>query len=267
MASFMLVTDLDGTLCGDTAATHRFNKLWKAICKTQQSKLVYNTGRSFDNFCKNVTDVRVPDVFIGGVGTELLTFQDGLLSQPVSNHEWEKHLRHGWDKERLVELVTQYTDESCVVDEEGSRTPFKYSIICTQLAVVRRLQANATAQFERKGLKVRIAVCSSAVHLGEELLHIDFLPVNAGKGEATKFIAQALGFGLSQTVVAGDSGNDITMFEVPEINGILVGNSKAELVEWCSAHPCQSRYHARQAYALGVLEGLAHYGFVHEHVC
>lgn len=88
------------------------------------------------------------------------------------------------------------------------------------------------------------------------------LPMQAGKGTATSFVLQQLGFAPEDVCVAGDSGNDAAMFEVAGIKGILVGNAKPELVAHCEAHPCSDHYHAEGQHAAGILEGLAHHCFL-----
>lgn len=41
---------------------------------------------------------------------------------------------------------------------------------------------------------------------------VDMLPANAGKGAATTWARQQLGFTEQQTMVAGDGANDLPMF-------------------------------------------------------
>ncbi len=44
---------------------------------------------------------------------------------------------------------------------------------------------------------------------------IDVLPARAGKGSAAEYVRQKLGMEHANTVVAGDSGNDIGMLLMP----------------------------------------------------
>ena len=62
---------------------------------------------------------------------------------------------------------------------------------------------------------------------------------------------------LRDVVVAGDTGNDSSMFLLPDVKGIVVENALPELL---SAALNQQTFVARSAMADGVLEGLAHFG-------
>jgi sucrose-6-phosphatase len=66
----------------------------------------------------------------------------------------------------------------------------------------------------------------------------------------------------SRTVVCGDSGNDIALFQNGQERGIIVGNARSELLQWHLANPNPNRYMAKAHCAAGILEGLAHFGFL-----
>ena len=88
---------------------------------------------------------------------------------------------------------------------------------------------------------------------------LDFLPIRSGKGGAVRYLAEALGMPASAVVTSGDTGNDLDMMR-PELGfrGIAVGNSAPELAEYREPNV----YHAEQAYAAGIREGLVHYGWL-----
>ena len=115
---------------------------------------------------------------------------------------------------------------------------------------------------------------------------VDVLPARAGKGNAIAHLltTAASPAGLSapplrlaltpstRVVVCGDSGNDIDMFEltilgaVPgfQIDGIAPSNAMPELAQYlAAAGPKGGRsFRAGSRCAAGVLEGLAHLGFL-----
>ena len=69
------------------------------------------------------------------------------------------------------------------------------------------------------------------------------IPYLAGKGRALQFALERLGFdeGLKRSVlVAGDSGNDVSMFECGH-RGIVVRNATAELVDYLTLRKSKSK--------------------------
>lgn len=59
---------------------------------------------------------------------------------------------------------------------------------------------------------------------------VDLLPLNGGKLTGSLFVMEELGFATSETVVAGDSGNDAEMFLCPQFCGICVRNAQPDFV-------------------------------------
>jgi hydroxymethylpyrimidine pyrophosphatase-like HAD family hydrolase len=60
-------------------------------------------------------------------------------------------------------------------------------------------------------------------------------------------------------VVAGDSLEDLSLFET-DLRGVVVGNAEVALKQ--RAADLESAFLARKAGAGGILEGLAHHGFL-----
>jgi hydroxymethylpyrimidine pyrophosphatase-like HAD family hydrolase len=80
-APVMLVTDLDGTLVGDTpeadAATSAFRDYWDSHARLAGGVLVFNTGRSIGQVMSLLRDKAAhmphPDVIVTAVGTKIFT--------------------------------------------------------------------------------------------------------------------------------------------------------------------------------------------------
>ena len=87
---------------------------------------------------------------------------------------------------------------------------------------------------------------------------LDILPSGTDKGSAIQWLAARLGIALDEVVVAGDTGNDIRMFQLPDVRGIVVGNALPELKAITERE--DRFYLAREEIADGVLEGLRHFG-------
>jgi sucrose-phosphate synthase len=71
-------------------------------------------------------------------------------------------------------------------------------------------------------------------------------------------VAECLGVAPERVIVAGDSANDLVMFEAAE-RGIVVGNAREELRS--RIDPSRA-YVARASYAAGMLEALAHWQLI-----
>jgi hydroxymethylpyrimidine pyrophosphatase-like HAD family hydrolase len=90
---------------------------------------------------------------------------------------------------------------------------------------------------------------------------VDAMPAAGGKGNATTFVRKAMGFPEERTVVAGDSGNDIAMFEAGKERGVIVGNAEGTIREWYQQSSSSCTYFASTFSAGGIMEGLRHFGF------
>merc|ERR1711941_252945 len=92
----------------------------------------------------------------------------------------------------------------------------------------------------------------------------DMLPANSGKGTATTWVRQHLGFMEERTVVAGDGANDLPMFfGAGRERGIIVGNAEEKLVGRHKHEPRAEHYWAEGFHAAdGIVEGLRHFGLV-----
>ena len=90
---------------------------------------------------------------------------------------------------------------------------------------------------------------------------VDILPVNANKGKAIKYIQTELGIANHKTLVCGDSGNDISMFQ-QQTFGVIVSNAQSELIEWYKANADERHYFANNSYANGILEALQKFDFL-----
>jgi sucrose-6F-phosphate phosphohydrolase len=77
-----------------------------------------------------------------------------------------------------------------------------------------------------------------------------------------QFLRQKCKFAAEQTVVCGDSGNDIALFAVGNERGIIVGNAHSELLQWHNQNPADYRYLAQNFCAAGIMEGLNYFSFL-----
>lgn len=232
----LLISDVDNTLLGDDAALARLAE-WLESARPGL-RLVYSSGRFVDSVLESVREslLPMPDAISGGVGTELRRLPE---DSPFAG--WYERF-DGWDagavRGALAELP-ELAPQPAVLQSAWKVSYYAYDASGDLLrAVAKRL--------EEAGCKSRVIYSSRR--------DLDVLPAAAGKGEAARFLAEVWGFSREQVMVAGDSGNDLAMFE-QGFRGIVVGNAHEELKSLAG----DGVFHAEGEYAAGVLEGLSHW--------
>lgn len=237
-------TDLDGTLLGNPEATRRFKVTWESLDPAARPLLVYNSGRLVADLRRFVANGTLPeaDYCIGGVGTQIYDVRAGTFLD-----EFHTHLASGWDLDRVRAVLAQFPSTRPQPDE--FQHAFKSSWFLERAS--RRVIRDLRAQLAAAGLDVNVVYSSSR--------DLDILPRNATKGGALVWLAARLGVPLDAILVAGDTGNDASMFRLPGVRGIIVENAQPELFEATVDIPV---YTSRQIIAEGVLDGLCHYGVV-----
>lgn len=267
----VLATDLDGTLAhGSDAARDR---LMEALRAAGDATLIYVTGRSpaAARSLTAATPLPEPDVLIADVGTSVLR---GLGPERVE--EIEAELDRRWPgaeavRERLagldalveqevlaprrvsywIEPVRQSAEPVSGADPYAARPPADPTLGAEAEALARRVADAAADRLD--GLGVDVVVSAN--------VFLDVLPGGVDKGSTLRRVLSWLGAGEEACVVAGDSLNDLALFETG-LRGIVVGNCEPALrrrvaeLEWV--------YQARGEGATGVLEGLRYHGVVSE---
>ena len=232
---YMLVSDIDGTLLGDDAALGRFADWYQE--HQRHLRLVYNSGRFVDSIQELVraTDLPKPDAMIGGVGTQIRVSENGQLK------EWPE-TSGAWDPVKVRVAVLRLAGIQPQPPE--AQTDFKVSFYAEDLDTARlvELQRDLMAL----GLSVEVIYSSNR--------DLDILPGGVNKGSASKHLAAHWDIPPNHVAVAGDTGNDESMF-LQGFRGIVVGNAQEELKTLDSPDV----YHAPRAFADGVVDGLTHW--------
>ena len=238
----LFCSDLDGTLVGDDAATERFRAAWQAT--KAPPLLVYSSGRLIDDMRALLDKVPLPppDFLIGGVGTMMFD-----VAAAAHVDAFAHSLSEGWDLSEVERVLTDVPGAIRQPAEFLHDRKSSWYLHDAEPAAIAAIGAELAAS----GLRAQI-VYSSARDL-------DVIPAAAAKGAALDWLCRHVGVELTAAIVAGDTGNDATMFKLPGIRGILVGNALPELVE---ASAGAETFHAREAAADGVLEGLRHFGVI-----
>jgi len=235
--TWLLVSDIDDTLTGNR---EDLNRLWQNF-KPHRSriKLALNSSRPAESVDKTLREYFPgdfqADAIITGLGTEIRLGRSWLES-------WQNRFAE-WPDKDIRKLVKELGYEP---HDEIFQTKGKASF-----AVPGKDRADDVLErLRREGFEFKFIFSGTS--------DLDILAPAAGKDAAMRHLAQYLEIGKSHTVAAGDSGNDLALFEAAA-KAIAVGNARRELVE---AMPKEKTYHARGYHAAGVLEGLIALGLL-----
>jgi sucrose-6-phosphatase len=248
---FLLVTDLDNTLIGDDRATIALNQNLASLnadIEQENLVLVYATGRSlvsYKDLCyefllRTGEALLDPHYLVAGVGSE-------IYRKNTLDRDWANHISSDWERQAIATLASSIPE--LLPQAETEQNQWKLSYLVKSKDNFATIQ-NLKRQLNQAGLKAQIIFSSDR--------DLDILPRNSGKGKAVTYLRERLGIDMKQTLVCGDSGNDITMFEQKTL-GVIVQNSQHELLEWHQLHSYPQHYVSQKGYAWGILEAIAHF--------
>jgi len=232
----VLATDLDGTLlAGSAEARRQVRELFSG--GLEGAILVFVTGRGLESVIPLLSDptIPTPHYIIADVGSTIV---------------------HGHDL-RPVEPLHH---------ETAARWPGSHAVV-KALAGFPWLQRQSVPQERRCSFLSSEAGMTPALRaavdaLGCDLLfsagrYLDVLPRGVAKGSALRRLAEAAGFDPTHIVVAGDTLNDLSLFEAG-FKGIAVGGAEPALV--ARVRRMKQAYIAEGEGCDGILDGLAHHG-------
>ncbi|MCC5639732.1 sucrose-phosphate phosphatase [Nostoc sp. CHAB 5844] len=248
MKPFLFVTDLDHTLVGNDEALVELNQILSQHRQEYGTKIVYATGRSPVLYRELQVEKNLiePDALVCSVGTEIY-----LNNSDTPDAGWSDILSPGWNRELVFSVAKSFPELEPQPDSE--QRPFKVSFFVKQ-EFADKILPEIETKLQKYGLNIKL-IYSSGIDL-------DIVPRSSDKGQAMQFLRQKWQFAAEQTVVCGDSGNDIALFAVGNERGIIVGNARPELLQWHTEYPTDYRYLAQGDCAGGILEGLKYFGFL-----
>ncbi|HNQ76440.1 MAG TPA: HAD-IIB family hydrolase [Pseudothauera hydrothermalis] len=204
----LLATDLDGTfLAGDPDNRQR---LYALISAHPQIKLVFVTGRGLESVLPVLADPTIPkpDYLICDVGA---TVVDGRSLQPVQPLQTEIEAR--WPGERAVADAMARFD---ALERQEVPQQRRCSYFCSADAVSDEIR--------------RIADELGCDVLYSADMYLDILPRGVNKGSTLHGLVAHLGVHPDEVLVAGDTLNDLSMYEAG-FKGVCVGESEPALLE------------------------------------
>ncbi|HMN25495.1 MAG: HAD-IIB family hydrolase [Ignavibacteriaceae bacterium] len=238
----MIVSDIDYTLLGDDVALSNFKKTLKQM--PQNIGFGVATGRVVESAIEAIkkNKISMPDFFITSVGSEIYYKRKDEL---VYSTGWDAHISHLWNRERIVELLSQFG--FLKYQEKQNQRKFKISYYTSDnpknINKVKQLLVD-------KKIK-----CSFIFSHGQFL---DILPYRASKGKAIRYLAYRWNIPFEKVLVAGDSGNDMEMLK-GELLGVVVANYSPELENLKGSRRI---YFSDKNFAAGIIDGINHYNFI-----
>jgi sucrose-6F-phosphate phosphohydrolase len=211
--------------------------------------LVVSTGRRLEQVIQGVAEEGLPgpDAVICQVGTEIYLPPLGERSAPMS--AWRDRLLADYSRDEAVAFLEGI--EGLLMQPDIYNTELKTSCYLDRCPDPNEAAATIVQRVEPQADRYQVVWSS-----GRDL---DILPAASGKGKAIRFLIEQQGLDPMRVVVAGDTGNDASMFlEFDE--GVVVANAQPELLQLARELGEGRVYCARRPHAGGVEEGLEHYG-------
>jgi HAD superfamily hydrolase (TIGR01484 family) len=264
-----LATDLDGTFLGGSDAERAALYQWLQALREQQPQdltLIFVTGRDLP-FIRSLVAAGVvprPDYVIGDVGT---TIAGGPEIEPLPALETDIAAR--WTRGAASADQVREELRALLAGEPGLReqdAPFRYRL--SYWYEPAQLAPTTLPKIEAAGYD---ALLSAGIYL-------DVLPRGVSKGPTLRRLIAHLGLLPQDLLVAGDTLNDLSLFETG-LRGVAVGNSEPALLERLQALepieegslkngllppivPPQRIYRSPRPGAAGILDAVHHHGFV-----
>lgn len=233
--NLILATDLDGTFLGGSEKQR--DCLYRDLAARDDVTLIFVTGRDIDFVAELIQRPGMPRprYIIGDVGTSVF---EGEALKPVA--ELEAPIAARWaDANGKVEAL--------LADEPGltlQNTRFRHRVSydCDPA----RLSPSSRTKVEAAGFDCLLSADR----------FFDVLPKGVCKGSTLVRLIDALGLDGDRVVVAGDTMNDLSLFETG-FKGVAVGNSEPRLKAAVSR--LANVYCSPLPGAAGIADAIRHY--------
>ncbi|MGK9126317.1 glucosylglycerol-phosphate synthase [Olivibacter sp. SA151] len=227
----ILATDLDGTFLG--GEMNQRMELYRLIKEAKDFTLVFVTGRGLETVIPLLNDplIPTPDYIIADVGATIVNGHTLDKIEPIQS-EIERNWTEVFDLRQALATIEGIEPQEV---PQQRRSSFYYSngVDLTKVMDIA----------EKKNLDVITSVDK----------YLDLLPKGVNKGSTLRKLINMLGVADERVLVAGDTMNDLAMFQIG-CKGVVVGASEAALFDTTAKN--QDVYHAKQPGAGGILEAM-----------
>ena len=269
MKRLLLCTDLDRTLLPNGSAPESTNarENFNRLAQHPQVTLVYVTGRHQQLVQQAINKYKLPqpNYVIADVGSTIYEISDQTWHY---QQQWEKFIDDDWQGKNINQLHNLLVEINGLQrQEESKQNTHKLSYYVTLNKNHQKIISEMKSLLQLQSIKANLIW--SVDQLSNTGL-LDVLPASAGKRQAIDFLMQQLKFDYSETVFAGDSGNDICVMSSP-IQSVLVANAEEEVrntaIKQAQDNHQQNTLYLAQGnfmdmngnYSAGILEGVVHY--------
>lgn len=239
-APLMIATDLDGTFLAGGAEDRR--QLYRLIESQPGISLAWVSGRGLEAVLPLLADPSLPrpDYVICDVGATVLRTSDMQAVQPL-----QSDIEGRWPGEKAVADAMSRFPELVRQDVPQDR---RCSYYCEPdvLAIIRD---DVEAEARRMGCEVLYSVDR----------YLDILPRKTDKGRTLSALVAHVGIDPARVLVAGDTLNDLSMYE-EGFSGVCVGGSERALLT--ATDDFANVLHADVPGCGGILQGMQHFGLV-----
>lgn len=231
----LLATDLDGTFLGGDISEKEI--LYEGIHNAEDFTLVFVTGRGLESVLSLYEEeelLPMPAYIICDVGATVL---DGYTLQPVE--PIQKTITANWPGRDFIQ------NEFAVI-KGLTMQPVPQNNRCSYY-YARETDFVALEQLAKK-LDVELIISAGKF--------VDILPRAVNKGSTLKALMQQLGINEENILVAGDTFNDLALFQ-SGYKAVVVGNAEPGVFEATTNNP--EIYHAKAPGAGGILEAIQYF--------
>lgn len=236
-----IFTDLDQNLLGDPESLKEF----LAVIRENRKGTTFGiaTGRPLESALTIMRRFGIPqpDVLITSVGTQIY-----YAPQLTADLAWVQHIDYMWQPNKIRNLLSEIPGLKLQPKAQQGHFKISYYIDPKQAPCMEKIYG----LLHQADLSV-----NGYLSFGQ---YLDIIPIRASKGFALRYFADQWGIPLEHILAAGGSGTDRDMM-VGNTLAVVVANRHGE--ELSDLREVEPIYFARESFARGILEAVAHYDF------